>query len=223
MRERGDLAVVHEPFLYEYYIVRKTRYFPHFEPDPGHPQNYADTRDHLIGLAEAGPVFAKDQAYYALDHLLADEGFLRRVHHAFLIRDPKAAIASYHRKDPEMLCEEIGIESQLRLHDRLMELGIEAPILRTEAVQSDAAGQIGRWWSAAGLASAPHAFDWQAKEVTDWQFVDGWHGRVQSSRGIEKTRADPGAFDRAASAAPHLTTYLDRHQAAYDTLVERAL
>ncbi len=44
MRERGDLNVLHEPFMYHHYLTSTDRLFPAFTPDPGHPATYADIR-----------------------------------------------------------------------------------------------------------------------------------------------------------------------------------
>ena len=37
MRERGDLGVLHEPFMYDYYLNQTSRIFADFTPEPGHP------------------------------------------------------------------------------------------------------------------------------------------------------------------------------------------
>lgn len=222
MRERGDLTILHEPLINHYYIRRGTRTFPNFEPDPEQPQDYWSVRETMIELARRGPVFAKDQAYYALDELLEDEEFLRRVRHAFLVRDPRAAVLSYYRKDPDLLDEEVGLVSQLRLHDRLRELGIASVILRSEIIQTAAEAELGRWWAHSGLSSAPHAFRWSRGAVEDWNFVSDWHDKVQKSTGFEVRPFDPDAFRDMISEAPHLAEYLAEHEPAYRALVERA-
>ena len=58
MRERGDVTVFHEPFMYHYYLERADRVFPEFEPAPGHPTTYDDTRAMILEAAANQPVFA---------------------------------------------------------------------------------------------------------------------------------------------------------------------
>ena len=92
MRARGDLACLHEPFMYDYYINRSTRQMPHFDAMDDHPRSYDAIRDMILARAEQGPVFFKDMSYYVMPHILADEAFFTRVTHSFLIRDPRASI-----------------------------------------------------------------------------------------------------------------------------------
>ena len=115
MRERGDLDVLHEPFMYDYYLNRAPRRFPDFRPDPDHPANYADTRRMILRRAEGGPVFFKDMAYYVLDTLPDDAEFRDAITHAFLVRHPAESILSYARKDPGFASVELGIEAEWRM------------------------------------------------------------------------------------------------------------
>jgi hypothetical protein len=108
MRERGDLNCAHEPFMYDYYVNRSNA-MPHFDVDPDHPQTYADIRDMLIERAQAGPVFFKDMSYYVVPHILDDDLFRPHLKNVFLVRRPKAAIVSYHKLDPKVSSDEIGI------------------------------------------------------------------------------------------------------------------
>lgn len=229
MRERGDLDCVHEPFMYDYYVHRKVRPMPHFEARPDHPATYADIRDMLIERAGATPVFFKDMSYYVMPHILADEGFCRRLVNVFLVRDPVASIPSYYRLDPEVSSEEIGLEAQWHHFDALHRVTGTAPVvIRAEDVRDDPEGIIGALWREIGLASVPEAFDWQREVPEDWAQVAGWHGDVTRSRGIrpmtaQEAAAQQEAFDALARTAPHLREYLAHHRPFYTRLAARAL
>ena len=69
MVERGDLQVLHEPFLYLYYIGDARRTLPHFDPEPDHPASYADIRAMILDTAQSGSVFVKDMCYYVVDYI----------------------------------------------------------------------------------------------------------------------------------------------------------
>ena len=228
MRERGDLTCFHEPFMYDYYVHRAVRVMPHFEVDPALPQSYEAIRDMLLAAAEDGPVFLKDMSYYVLPRILDDELLAPRLVNSFLIRDPVKSILSYHKLDPELTSEEVGLEAQWR-HFQALKAGGENPVvLEAEAVQRDTRGAMNAYWARIGLPPADHAFDWNGDKAPEaWQQVAGWHGDVASSRGIrppdpdedEKQRA---AFEAAAASAPRLRDLLAHHRPFYEKLKAEA-
>lgn len=229
MRERGDLICLHEPFMYDYYVARKVRIMPHFEPDPGEPVTFADIRDHILTRAEEGPVFLKDMGYYVLPFLESDAAFFTRMRHGFIIRDPRAAILSYHKLDPKLSSEEIGIAGQWALFQWLESQGIAGHVISAEAARAEPERIIGAFWEHAGLDPKPEAFTFTDKtEMPDqWQSVSSWHAAVTNSTGIRP--ADPGeaaqkraAFDAAAEKEPRLAELLADHLEAYEALLERA-
>jgi hypothetical protein len=230
MRERGDCACFHEPFMYDYYVHRAVRTMPHFDVEAGRPTRYEDIRAMLLDEAQAAPVFFKDMSYYVVPALFGDTAFARRLTHAFLVRDPLKSIPSYHRLDPDVTCEEIGIEAQWRHFDWLRaQFGITAPVLRAEDVQRDPHAIVGALWRAIGLDFRADAFDWSDGETPeDWSQVAGWHGRVSRSRSICGPAVDTpqqrrDAFDAIARTAPKLNRYLEHHEPFYDRLCAHAL
>ncbi len=228
MRERGDLDCAHEPFMYDYYVNRRAGRTPHFEVQPDHPVAYADIRDMLLKRAEVGPVFFKDMAYYVTPYLADDAAFRDRLRHAFLVRDPRAAIASYHRLDPDLSEEEVGIAAQWQLYQQLEGAGCAPAVLRAEDIRADPHGMMRSFWRIAGLADAPHALDWAGPPPDDWEQVGTWHEAASTSGGIRPMRKDHAAraaakFDKAAEASPHLRGYLAAHLPAYEALAPRAL
>ena len=220
MRERGDMTVFHEPFMADYYKHRAGRVFPMVDTSDPAWVDYPTARDRILKAAEASPVFFKDLAYYVESVLPEDVGFARRVSHVFLIRDPRRAIASYWKLDPEMTCEEIGLEAQWRRLVALREMGLDPMVIEAEAIADDPAVEIGAVWARAGLDFAADAFTWQADKIpADWQHVEGWHKAVAGSTGIRQDSSDPDeVFAKAAGQAPHLRGYLDHHLPFYKKL-----
>ena len=230
MRERGDCRCFHEPFMFDYYIHRAVRTMPHFEPEPGHPTSYADIREMLLSAAEEGPVFFKDMSYYVVPVLFEDRAFARRLVHTFLVRDPAKSILSYHKLDPELTSEEVGIAAQ-REHAEWLEsaLGRKPIVLEAEAVQRDTQGIIAAYWEAVGLDFRGEAFSWDKERLPEeWEQVSTWHGKASKTGEIcaltpeeeARRRAD---FAAAAEKDPKLLRFLDDHRPAYDWLRERAL
>ena len=229
MRERGDLDCAHEPFMYDYYVHRKIRVMPHFDVQEGYPTRYEDIRDMLLSRASTRPVFFKDMAYYVLPRILEDEEFLNRLTHGFLLRDPVASIASYHRLDPEVTCEEIGLEAQRRLYDGIVAVtGQAPPVIAAEDMRADPRGVMEALWQRWGLSPADHAFGWQRKVPREWGQVKGWHGDVSKATGIRPMDAGErqqqlDRFEAQTKTAPHLRNYLKHHISHYQELRAKKL
>ena len=136
MRARGDCTCRHEPFLYDYYVARSVRDFPHFDPDPSRPQRYEDIRDDLLRAAAERPVFFKDMSYYVVPRIFEDRTFALALTNVFLIRDPRLSIPSYYRLDPDLTREEVGLEAQAQHLAWLeAETGQTPMVIEAEAMQ----------------------------------------------------------------------------------------
>jgi len=225
MRERGDLDCAHEPFMYDYYIHRRVRRMPHFTAEPDHPVSYPDIRRMLLERAEKAPVFFKDMAYYVMPHILDDPAFCGRLTHCFLIRDPMAAILSFHKLDPDLTSDEIGLKAQWLMFQALVSrYGADPVVIEAEAVQADTQGVVREWWKAVGLPFEAGAFAWSGSSAPDdWKQVGAWHQDVSGSGGIRPPDAG-GLAEREAQFAqyagrhPRLAGYLAEHQPYYQRL-----
>lgn len=227
MRERGDLTCLHEPFMYHYYIGEGRGAFPGFVVDPAHATEYAAIRDMLVAKAEHGPVCFKDMPYYVMPQIADDSAFMARLTHAFLIREPKAAILSYHKLDPEVSQHEIGLETQWQLYEAIRAAGQTTVVIKAETVRSDVRAAMAGFWDGLDLPWRDEAFEW-GRPPEDWDGVSAWHKAASTSSGIRAAQADEAvrveaAFDAAAEAAPQLRGYLAHHQPFYDRLAEAAL
>lgn len=228
MRERGDLDCAHEPFMYDYYVHRAAGRMPHFDVQPDHPVTYPEIRDMLLAKAGAGPVFFKDMAYYVTPYLLEDSGFRDRLTHVFLIRNPEAALASYHRLDPGFSLEEAGIAAQWHLFEGLRAAGRGPVVIRAEDIRNAPRRMMRALWQRIGLEDAPEALDWTGDVPQDWAQVGTWHGQASRSTGIRPMEPDHeararAAFEAAAAITPHLRDYLAHHRPHYERLAGKAV
>lgn len=223
MRERGDLRIVHEPFIYTYYLGDRGRSLPHFEPNADHPQTYVDVRQFIREQATTGPVFFKDMTYYALENLLADPEFLSDITHTFLVRDPAAAILSYARLDPLFRRDEAGLEASWMLYCKVRDDGYGPLVLSADHVQRRPVEILSNYWRALGLPDAPHALSWSGEMPTSWEHVAGWHEAVLASRQIQPPECGRDYHGELASLGGDFLDYYHHHKPFYDRLIAEAL
>ena len=183
----------------------------------------------IFAKAEAGPVFFKDMSYYVMPHILADDAFLDRVTHSFLIRDPKASMVSYAKLDP-------GCHAG-RDRPRGAVAACRASHWRGASARGDAErGGAGRLRSAdapllaCGRPSrhARKRCDWSDEAPQDWQQVSGWHQDVLSSKGVrrltdEKVREVAADYEKLICQYPRFKEIYEHHLPFYDRLLAFAL
>ena len=228
MRERGDFECLHEPFMYHYYLNQKHRNMPHFEPKPDHPVTYNGVRDMIFEKAKTSQVFFKDMAYYVVSDIVTDTSLRTSVEHCFLIRNPKAAIASYYKLDKEVTLPEIGIEAQWRVYSHLVDSGIKPVVIQAESIRKDPRTAITNWWNEIDLQSKDSAFEWDKRQPEDWKQVEGWHQKSMQSTSIEPwtdedAKKEADRFEAVAIEAPHLRAYLKHHEVFYERLKYESL
>ena len=221
MRERGDLQVPHEPFMYHYYLTAKERLFPDFSPEPDHPTTYEGIRAMICAIAQNGPVFFKDMAYYVEDVLARDPDFAAQMSHTFLVRDPVEAALSYAKRDPDFTRTELGHEAQHRLYQSLTAQGQQPLVLTADQLRNDPHATLSRYWVHAGLEYLEHAFTWDDRVPAEWESVSSWHSEVLQSGAIQKPEQTDSAAELAkldARFAEHAT----HHAPFYAEMVEIA-
>ena len=215
MLERGDMATLHEPFLYLYYVHDARKHLPHLDVDPRRPTSYADIRSMILDRARSGPVFVKDMCYYVVDRIHDDVEFIRRITSTFLVRDPAQSIPSYHRLDPGVTLEEIGCEAQYRCFERFAEITGRTPIVIDAAdLARDPAGTLRAYCRALDLPFMSEALEWNTGLPETWRDVSGWHADLAGSTRISDTRSRSSKVP-GPDAAPHLRGFYEHHLPFY--------
>ena len=213
MLERGDMATLHEPFLYLYYVHDARKRLPHLDVDPRRPASYEDIRTMVLETARTRPVFVKDMCYYVVDALHDDVDLIRRMTSTFLIRDPAYSIPSYYRLDPGVTLEEIGHEAQYRCFERIGEITGRTPVVIDAAdLAADPAGTLCAYCRALELPFIPEALGWTPELPDAWRDVGGWHAELAGSTGIARPRSLSGP---GLDAAPQLRDYYEHHLPFY--------
>lgn len=218
MRERGDLDVLHEPFLYDYYLTQTGQLFPDFEPQEGHPTTFADIRKMILERSEKQTVFIKDMAFYVLNTLPSDGGFMRQMSHCFLIRDPAESIVSYYHRDPDFSLVEVGVEAQFRLYQVLVAEGISPFVVTSDNLRNEPFETIARYWKFVGLPYVADAFAWDTSVPEGWQAVKGWHARTLRSGAIQKPDTNRDSRAELEALGERFVEYDRYHRPFYEAL-----
>ena len=216
MVERGDHQVFDEPFSARYYFSserRSERYTDHLPA--------SDAESIVVALREAareGPVFAKEMAYQA-SGLLTEElmgGFVN----TFLVREPRAAVASFARKWPDLTEEEAGYGRLAEAYDVAAQVATgPPPVIESDDLARDPAGVIASWCAAVGIEFLPDALTWEPGMIEQWVRWREWYEGVAESTGFRP----PSSTPEPPLDDPRLTAIIDRARPVYDDLAARRL
>ncbi|MCL1598512.1 MAG: hypothetical protein M3094_04970, partial [Actinomycetia bacterium] len=191
MSERGDITVLHERFLYLYYVVENPHLVIAQQLERIEPEMLASFDEITTGIVEEaskGPVFFKDMAVHVWNPkgYYADEAFLARFTNAFLIRDPAVAVLSHLKQNPDMVFEEVGYDAQFALFERVGELTGAPPVVIDAAdLEDDPAGVVRTYCVAMGIEFIGSALSWDASVPALLTDGDPWHTDLYGTTGFE--------------------------------------
>lgn len=214
MIERGDVTVVHEPFL-ALTEAGET-------PLPGRDAPARSAAELLAGLAELGrrrPVFVKEVLDYEYRYLLDHPEELAPFTHTFMIRDPRQTIASHYAAKRTVTSPEIGYERLWELYELVSAGGRRPLVLRAERLLADPAAVVREFCAYTGLPYLPEALRWTPGDRPEWQRHRAWHLDAIGSAGFHDRR---NAYPDTVDNNPALRSFYDHHRPFYERLLQHA-
>ncbi|WP_417465544.1 HAD family hydrolase [Kordiimonas sp.] len=132
-----------------------------------------------------------------------DWAWARTLKHAFLIRDPRAMLASYVKSRAEVTLDDIGLARQVEIFEREADrLGSAPPVIEGSDILRDPEFYLGRLCAALGIAFDQAMLSWPSgARDTDGVWAPWWYENVQKSTGFMK---------REESEEVHLNAALER-------------
>jgi len=215
MIERKDMEILHEPFSYLYYVKGDDATIEQQFIDPNHPTNYPGICNHIIGAAENRSVFYKDMCAHCYEHLVADESFLNRVTHTFLIRDPAKAIASYYAMNQDVTLEEIGLAQLFKVYEAVKKMGLPTVVVDADDLEDAPEDTIKAYCEALGIEFIPESLMWEAGHQDKWDIWKDWHKDAAVSTGIVKNMEQ---FEVTIENSDHLRSYYDDQLPYYQAM-----
>jgi hypothetical protein len=183
---RPDTLVVDEPLYAHYLAVTGTDH-------PGRAAVLASqpTRWEEVAAALTGPLPDGIGVYYQkhmAHHLLPEVGrdWLERLEHAFLIREPRAMLASLAQVRPTPALEETGLPQQVQLLGELRERnGRIPPIVDASELLADPEAMLRALCREIGLAFDPAMLSWEpGPRATDGCWAPHWYANAMRSTGF---------------------------------------
>ena len=220
MRERGDFTCHHEPFNEAYYhgVDRVSDRDAAVKAKPG--VSFAAVWHALQEEARGARVFIKDFAY-SVTHM-ADEAFLERFQHTFLVRDPARVLPSLYSHWPDFTADEAGFAPLRRLFDRIAERdGSAPPVIMSEDLLDRPDQTVAAYCTAVGIPFLPRALTWDSgrREEVSWYDGGSWHDNLRHSTGIKRQKRDYVPLDHD----PHLMRAYEACLPDYEELLRHRL
>ncbi|MGA9852757.1 MAG: HAD family hydrolase [Gammaproteobacteria bacterium] len=184
---RGDAAVIDEPFYAHYLLKTGVRH-------PGRDKVIASQNTDWREIAKrlAGPIPDGKSVWYQkhmTQHILPDMSldWLQQVNNCFLIRVPEEVVASFTRNRPDAALWELGFEQQTRLFEHVYEqLGGAPPVLDAAEILQNPAGLLRALCACLGVAFSERMLHWPAgSRASDGVWAKHWYEAVERSTGFE--------------------------------------
>ncbi len=191
---RSDTAVSDEPF-YAHYLEATGAEHPGREEILAHCETDAETvARSLVGTVPGGKRvwYQKHMSHHLLPGMedLAS-GWIARVRHAFLVRDPARVIVSFAKIVPDPTPEDLGLPQQLRLLERLRREGQAPPIVDAAEIRRNPRGTLTALCEALGIPFEERMLAWPAgPRSSDGVWARHWYASVERSTGFEPPEPD---------------------------------
>ena len=199
---RPDTIVIDEP-LYAHYLHHVPVAHPgREEVMASQDGNWESVVRHITenGQADARIFYQKHMAHHLLPHISRD--WLPRLSNCFLIRDPRAMLASLNARMGLPELRDTGLEQQVEIFRMIRsQTGRIPPVIDSADVLQDPRRVLTRLCNALGVPFLDVMLHWPAgKRDTDGVWARYWYDAVERSTGFESPREK--TTELAAELAP---------------------
>jgi hypothetical protein len=217
-RQRADTTVVDEP-LYAHFLKHGQTKVVHPGASAilGSQLNNGEevVKQVLMGPSSTPVVFFKQMTHHLVD---MDESFLQHMDNIMLIRDPRAIIASYAKVIPNPGIDDIGVEQQYYLFQKLQAMGTLRAVVDARQLLLDPPGVLRQLCERLRLAFDEGMLQWHpGPRPEDGVWASYWYSRVHTSTGFQAYE------ERTYELPPKLEALAKSCTPYYHTLFEVAL
>jgi hypothetical protein len=184
---RPDTAVVDEPFYAAYLAQTGLEHPMREEVLASQSQDWREVVRQLLGPVPDGKAvfYQKHMTHHMLPEIGRD--WIARVRNAFLIRDPRAVLASYTQKRREATLADIGVVQQRELFEREADrIGHAPPVVDSADLLASPERALSQLCAALGIEYTPAMLSWPAgRRATDGVWAPAWYKAVEQSTGFD--------------------------------------
>jgi hypothetical protein len=216
---RGDCAVVDEPFYAHYLAETKSDHPGRDDVIAAGETDWRNVVAMLTGPAPGGAAvfYQKHMTHHLLTHIGRD--WFADVTHVFLIRDPRAVLASYLKSRPHATAEDIGVPQEAALYDEISNYTrAPPPVIDADEFLKQPEAHLRALCEFLGIPFTPRMLHWPAgSRPSDGVWAPYWYDAVRKSTGFEPSR------ERDRDVPPDYRAMIDRCMPHYETLFARRL
>jgi hypothetical protein len=220
---RPDTHVSDEP-LYAHYLASTG--LPHPMADEivrTHEADWRKVAAELTGPTPSGETvwYQKHMAHHLLPEI--ERGWLAGFRHAFLLREPRAMLASLVDRLGSAELKDTGLPQQVEIHRWVRETTGEAPpVVDSADIQADPAGVLAKLCDALGIEYDDAMLSWEpGPKGTDGCWGPHWYQSTYRSTGfsppVTRGRTLDPAYEDLARECEALYEELAAHRITTDT------
>jgi hypothetical protein len=133
---------------------------------------------------------------------MMEAGWLSKLTHVFLIRDPRPVVASYLDRRGTVSPEDIGVPQQQRLYDFIVgRLGQEPPVIDSGEFLADPEGHLRALCARLDINFFEDMLAWpEGPRPSDGVWASHWYAKVWASTGFGPPPGDPPELEGRAKA-----------------------
>lgn len=187
---RGDCAVVDEPFYAAYLALTGLQHPMRAEILESQSQDAAEVAQALLGPVPAAKphFYQKHMTQHMIEGVPRD--WMREVTNVFLIRHPARVIASYAAKRENPVLDDIGFRQQAELIELCRSWGQDPVVVDSHDIREDPEAKLDQLCDALGLPFSPKMLSWpQGGHPEDGVWAPIWYGAVWNSSGFAGAEA----------------------------------
>ncbi len=193
---RADTEVCDEP-LYAHYL--KATGLPHplaAEIQERHECDLERVIERLTGPLEGGAriFYQKHMAHHLLDDM--PRNWLSSLQNIFLIREPRAMLASLHQIIPDSRLADTGLPQQVELFEQeARRTGTTPAVIDSADLLRDPRGILGSLCDMLGIAFDECMLSWEkGPRATDGYWAEAWYGNLLNTTGFAPYRASTASL-----------------------------
>jgi len=198
---RPDTFVTDEPLYAHYLNVTGVAHPGRDGVIAAHESDWRKVAAWLSGPIPQGRAvwYQKHMAHHLLP--VIERGWLDRLTHAFLIREPDEMVASLLKTYPDAGIADTGLVQQCEIFDRVADrLGRAPPVVLASDVLKDPRAQLEALCEALGIPFLDEMLGWTAgPRDTDGAWAPHWYAAVEASTGFEPYRRRHVELDDAGA------------------------